>query len=354
MTSQDLSKSNLNNSWATRKKTFQPKAINLSQENLIEVSYLQPGEMLPLVIQPKLEDFNLKDWIENDLEFVETNLLKHGGILFRGFKVNTQVHFEQFISSVCSQLMPYMEGATPRTKLSNTVYTSTEFPPDQTIALHNELSYVITWPMKIWFFCVQPATQGGETPIADVRKVYQRIHPRIKERFSEKGWMLVRNFGYGFGPSWQAAFHITDTTLLAEYCHNASIDFEWKDSQHLRTRSCRPAIAKHPKTGEMLWFNHIAFWHVSSLELKLRETLLAEFSEEELPYNTYYGDGSPIEASVIEEIREAYLQETVVFPWQEGDILMLDNMLVAHGRNPYVGQRKILVTMGEPMSRRNI
>jgi alpha-ketoglutarate-dependent taurine dioxygenase len=112
----------------------------------------------------------------------------------------------------------------------------------------------------------------------------------------------------------------------------------------------RPAITQHPTTGEKVWFNHVAFWHVSSLPAEVREALLSVFSEDELPYNTYYGDGSPIEDSIVQEIREAYAEETIAFPWQKGDLLMLDNMLVAHGRNPFSGERKVIVAMAEPFT----
>ena len=113
----------------------------------------------------------------------------------------------------------------------------------------------------------------------------------------------------------------------------------------------RPPIESHPQLGTPLWFNHIAFWHVSSLEPELRALFLKEFEEHELPFNTFYGDGSTIEDSVAEELRQAYQQETVSFPWQPGDVLMLDNMLVAHGREPYSGSRKILAAMGEAYTR---
>jgi len=82
---------------------------------------------------------------------------------------------------------------------------------------------------------------------------------------------------------------------------------------------------------------------------------LEEFgSEDELPTNTYYGDGEPIESDVLEELRAAYHAETVSFPWQRGDVMLLDNMLVAHGRAPYSGPRKILVGMSEPIDRRDL
>ncbi|MBD2677470.1 MULTISPECIES: non-ribosomal peptide synthetase [Nostoc] len=325
-----------------------PKVINLSPEELITESFLQSGDKLPLVISPKFSDLNLPIWAEKNQEFIINNLFKYGGILFRDFTINQKEDFEQFVSGVCPQLMPYIESSTPRTKLSEKVYTSTEFPAEQTIALHNESSYANTYPMKIWFCCIEPASQGGETPIADVRKVFQRIHPRIRERFQEKGWMLVRNYGNGFGLPWQKVYHTTDKAVMEEYCRNACIEVEWKDDKGLRTRQVRPAITKHPKTGEMVWFNHVVFWHVSSLQTQFREKFFSEFTEEDLPYNTFYGDGSSIEDSVIAEIREAYQQEMIVYPWQKGDILMLDNMLTAHARNPYSGSRKILTAMGEP------
>jgi alpha-ketoglutarate-dependent taurine dioxygenase len=49
----------------------------------------------------------------------------------------------------------------------------------------------------------------------------------------------------------------------------------------------------------------------------------------------------------MEEIQAVYAQAAVSFPWQAGDILMLDNMLAAHSRHPFIGSRKIVVAMGE-------
>jgi hypothetical protein len=116
----------------------------------------------------------------------------------------------------------------------------------------------------------------------------------------------------------------------------------------LRTYAVRRVTSAHPRNGELVWFNHVAFFHVSTLEQNIREGLLATMSEKDLPANTYYGDGSLIESSVLNEIREAYRKETISFTWEKGDILLLDNMLMAHSRAPYRGQRKILVAMSEP------
>ena len=76
--------------------------------------------------------------------------------------------------------------------------------------------------------------------------------------------------------------------------------------------------------------------------------MLAIIDEGKFPFNTFYGDGSPIEPAVLEEIGQAYQSETGSFAWQTNDILMLDNMLAAHGRESYSGPRKIMVAMGQP------
>jgi alpha-ketoglutarate-dependent taurine dioxygenase len=336
------------------RKTIEPKAIDALDADLIKTNQMQPGQMLPLVVEPSLEGVSLADWATNNLEFIEEELQRHGGLLFRGFGINTQSAFEQFLTATGIELMRYTEGATPRTELSEKVYTSTEYPSDQHIALHNELTYVTTWPMKIFFCCLNPATDQGETPIADVRKVLRRISASITERFIEKGWMLIRNYGEALSLPWQTTFHTTDKSEVEDYCRRAEVKCEWIGEHGLRTRQVRPPVARHPRTGEMVWFNHIAFWHVSSLLPEMREAMLSIFGEENLPYNTYYGDGSRIEDSIIDEINQAYLEETVAFPWQRGDLLMLDNMLVAHGRRPFAGERKVIVGMGEPSSDRGL
>ena len=104
-----------------------------------------------------------------------------------------------------------------------------------------------TWPLKLFFFCMTPASQGGETPIADVRKVFGHIDPEIRRRFIQKKWMYVRNYGTGFALDWQTAFQTTDRGSVEVYCRRNKIQFEWKDNNRLRTRQIREAVARHPR-----------------------------------------------------------------------------------------------------------
>jgi alpha-ketoglutarate-dependent taurine dioxygenase len=166
--------------------------------------------------------------------------------------------------------------------------------------------------------------------------------------------MYVRNYIDGLDVSWQDFFHTTDETEVENYCRQAGMEVEWLENNGLKTRKIRPAIAKHPKTGELVFFNQLQLHHVSCLDLVVRQSLLSLFGEDKLPRNVYYGDGTPIEDSVMEEIGAIYQENQISFTWQKGDILMLDNMLTAHSRNPYVGSRKIVVAMGELITNTSI
>jgi alpha-ketoglutarate-dependent taurine dioxygenase len=327
---------------------FKRKSIQVSSSNLIETGYLQPGLEIPFVIQPAVGNIDLLAWTSNNLETIEVLLLKHKALLFRNFKITTVARFNEFVKATTKEaLLAYCDRSSPRHEVGDKIYTSTDYPAEQSIFLHNENSYALTFPGKIYFCCLQVAQQGGETPIADTRKIWQRLNPEICDCFLAKQIMYVRNYNDGFGLSWQTVFQTKDKTVVEDYCHKNQIEFEWKDNNRLRTRQVRPAVIKHPITGEISWFNHAAFFHVSTLEPTIRDALLAEFEIEDLPHNTYYGDGTAVAPSILEEIRSAYQQETVIFPWEAGDILLLDNLSVAHGRKPFVGARKVLVGMAE-------
>ncbi len=331
-------------------RSFKRRIISVSQEELIRTEYLQPEKQFPLVVKPNIDEMNLACWAQNNKQFIEAQLLKHGGILFRNFNLKGLIEFEEFIRAVSGELMAYSYRSTPRTPVRGKIYTSTEYTATRSIPLHNEMSYSDNWPLKIFFYCLQPAEKGGETPLANSQKVFEQITPKIRNHFQQKKVMYVRNYGDELDISWQNVFQTTNKSEVENYCRGANIEVEWKDKDRLRTYQICQSIATHPTTRQLLWFNQAHLFHISSLEPDVREILLTRFKEKDLPRNAYYGDGSPIENSVLEEIRNVYQQEAVMFTWKEGDILLLDNMLIAHGRMPFSGTRKVFVGMTEPFS----
>ncbi|WP_372094845.1 TauD/TfdA family dioxygenase [Tistrella mobilis] len=271
-----------------------------------------------------------------------------GGLLIRGLDVADAAAFHDLARGFGHDLLTYEFGSTPRSRVGAGVYSSTEYPAHQWIPQHNEQSYTDRWAMRIWFFCDLAPTDRGETPLADARAVLARIDPAIRRRFARHGVMYVRNYGGGLDLPWQDVFGTDDPSLVERICRSRGIAWDWQDDGRLRTRQVCPSEAVHPRTGETVWFNQAHLFHVSALEPDLRDTLLAVVDEEDLPRNACYGDGSPIEDAVLDEIRAAYAAEMLCFPWMRGDVLMLDNMLMTHGRAPFSGPRRILVAMAEP------
>ena len=322
------------------------RAVSDRPESQVELRPLSSESSIPTLVEPKVAGLSLAGWANR--ETVDELLARHRALLFRGFAPARDGDFEAFVRR-CSQgpLLEYKDRTTPRETRGTNIYTSTVYPPEETIALHNEGTYWIRWGLKLWFCCHVAPTTGGATPIADVRRVYDRIDPAIRDEFEQRQMMLVRNYNDGFGMTWQVVFQTEDRGEVERYFRDNDIEWEWKSGDRLRTRSIRPAVRVHPSSGEKVWFNHMAFFHVSSLPSEVRETLVRDLGEEGLPYNTYYGDGERIDPDVVAQVREAYAAEKTRFSWQAGDVMLLDNMSVAHAREPFTGDREVLVAMTE-------
>ena len=319
--------------------------------SLIKTRPLFDDSELPLLVEPGSSDVSIIDWANANQDELEKLVLRHGALLFRNFKVGSVPEFERVIGA-CSNsgAIEYRFRASPRSEVSGNIYTSTDYPADQVIFPHNEHSYSPTFPLRLFFYCVTPPGNGGETPIGDGRKLLSRLTENgIRDRFlAKKGIMYQRNYNDGFGLPWQKVFQSETRDAAEAYCREHGISWEWKSGERLRTRQVGPAVVRHPRTGEEVWFNHGTFFHVSTLPAEIRRGLEATFDEQDLPTHTFYGDGDPIEPEILDELREAYMDSLVQFPWQQGDFLMVDNILTVHARNPYQGARKIVVGMAEP------
>ncbi|GAB6849875.1 TauD/TfdA family dioxygenase [Paraburkholderia kururiensis] len=276
---------------------------------------------------------------------IEAALSSHGGVLLRGFHPAGVGGFDRFVSHF-GRALDYEFGSTPRSRIENGVYSSTEYPADQWIDQHNEQSYTRHWPARIWFYCDVASARGGATPVADSRRVYERLSPSLRRRFAERGVMYVRNYGNGLDVPWQQVFGTTERSGVDRYCRERGIEYEWlDDGEALRTREVCPSELCHPVTGERVWFNQAHLFHFTNLPQALREALLDVVDEDRLPRNTCFGDGTPIEAAMLDEIRAVYRETMLSFDWHDGDLMVLDNVLISHGRAPYEGRRRVLVAM---------
>jgi alpha-ketoglutarate-dependent taurine dioxygenase len=322
-------------------------AIAPAHDGRVRTGRLDGFPAAPVVARPADGGVVLADWAGENRPWLEHTLHQAGAILFRGFGIDDVDEFQRFMETSAGDLLPYTYRSSPRTQVKGNIYTSTEYPADQRIPFHTEMSYTSTWPMKIGFLSLVVAATGGETPIADSRRVYQRIPAEIRDRFERLGVMYVRNYTPLMDIPWQTVFQAQTRQEVDEFCRSTRIRAEWIGDDHLRTRQVCQGVATHPVTGEKVWMNQAHLFHVTAQDPDVVEVLLEEFGEENLPRNTYYGDGSPIGPEVLAAIGEAYDAEALVFPWEKGDVLLLDNMLMAHSRSPFTGQRRVVVGMAE-------
>lgn len=325
------------------------KLVDLELPERVEVVQ---GQQAPLIVnvQPFSDFREAKRWLEESRPMLRDLLLKHGHVLVRGLPIASSEDFAEVRDLLVVERAAYTEKATPRSKLGDDVYSSTDMPPSHAIHLHNENSYTLKFPGILLFCCLEAPDTGGATTVADVRKVLARIPEPLAARFRQHGWLLKRNYYSRLGLPWTVAFDTEDRQVAEKYCATNLIGARWQPGGVLQTAQKRTATIKHPKTGEEVWFNHVAFWSKWSLPEQSRMMLVDSFGDDGLPFDVALGNGESLTQDEVRQLLDAYAAELCRESWQPGDVMLVDNILSAHGRDAFTGRRKILVAMGEPVS----
>ncbi|MBF7140783.1 MULTISPECIES: TauD/TfdA family dioxygenase [Pseudomonas] len=321
-----------------------PQALPVAATALPEQQLSHGGTRLTVLTAPSPEVDLLDPGLHTQ---INAALARDGGVLLRGFSAMSIQRFHDFAKGFGAPLLSYEFGSTPRSEVEKGVYSSTEYPKHQWIPQHNEQAYTTQWPMKIWFYCDVAPTDRGQTPVADSRAIFRYLDPALRERFEARELMYVRNFGSGLDLPWEQVFNTEDPAQVEAYCREHGIEWEWLEDDCLRIRQRCQAVTRHPQTGEKVWFNQAHLFHISALDAATREALLEIVDEEDLPRNVFYGDGEPIADADLDHVRAVYAAHRLDFPWQQGDVMMLDNMLMTHGRAPFSGDRRVVVAMAQ-------
>lgn len=305
---------------------------------------------LPLVWDKQDSDIkSLPELLETKAEEIKQLLIDNGAILFKSFGIDDAEKLETCVEAFPGNSLDYVDGNSPRTKLHGKVYTSTEHPAEESISLHNELSYGSKWPSFIFFCCAIAATKGGSTTIADSRAILSDLSESTRNAFKEKGIAYIRNLhgGYGAGPSWQDTFETDQKSEIEEYCQANDISFSWDEDDNLRLIQNRKAIIQHPQSKEYVWFNQADQFHPSTNKEEVYEALMEIYEDDvkSMPQYATFSNGEEIPLEMLEEVRAVGEKNTIIFTWEKGDLMLVDNVLTAHGRTPFEGPRKILVSM---------
>lgn len=312
----------------------------------VSTSFFPKAEGFPAVVQPSNGDLDPYVWAETNRDFIESQIRKYAGIVFRNFGLKTPQDFEQFANAIQPGLYGNY-GDLPKKEGGKQTYKSTPYPEKKMILYHNESSHLEKWPRKQWFFCELPSPIGGATPIVDCRRMLKELPTELVKKIKEKELLYVRNFHKNIDVSWQHFYKTDNKAEVEARLTAAGIEFKWLDNDGLQTKTKTHGVICHPITGEPSFFNQVQLHHIACLEAEIKQNLIELVGEELLPRHVYFGDGTPISDEEMQIISEAYEACAVRFEWQQGDVVMLDNMIAAHARDPFEGPRKIVVAMGD-------
>jgi alpha-ketoglutarate-dependent taurine dioxygenase len=285
-------------------------------------------------------------WAAEHRDSLRAAIGQHGSLVVRGLGLRDAAGGEAVFRQLGS-LMTEREAFASRRTYSDGVYSASKWPPNQHMCMHHELSYALEVPSLMLFTCLVAPTSGGATQVADSAAVLEALPVDLVDKFERLGWLLIRNYNEDIGASIVEAFGTEDRRAVETYCRANAIQFEWQPDGSLRTWQRRSAIVRHPRTGQRCWFNQIAFLNEWTMDPDLHEYLLDIYGQDGLPFNTRFGNGDRIGPEVIQLLDEVYAKNTLFEPWQTGDLLLVDNIRTAHGREEFEGPREVVVAMAD-------
>jgi hypothetical protein len=245
----------------------------------------------------------------------------------------------------------------PRKPVLERVTTSTELEKEHTIPQHHEMAYDAFPPMHVLFYCEKAPPEMGETPCADAREFIKSLSPQIVDNFARKGVTYIRNYTPGMPiKGLEETFEATGREAIQAASAKVHIEVEWVSDTHARAIQRRGGVARHPRTGDRVFFNDASLWHSSNIARMVdvygeeaRKTYDAAAPIDKW-VNSMYGDGSEIDSNDVVEILELYKEKLVPVPYEDGDILIIDNFLASHGRNPFTSdRRRVLASIRGPL-----
>ena len=306
------------------------------------------GDVFPVVLTCKTADPSLEatlDWLRAGRDELQQLAGRHGAVLFRGFPLASPEDFDAFVAAFNLPNFPYYESLSNAVRVNWTerVFSANEAPPEVTIYLHHEMAQTPFFPQQLFFFCQQPADEGGQTPICRSDLLFERLAqrcPRFARDCQGKGLRYSNvmpsqnDLQSGMGRSWQSTLRAASREEAEERLRSIDYTWEWRPDGSLRvTTPVLPAVRQVP-SGRTTFFNQ----------------LIAAFSGWKDSRNDpskaiRFGDDSALDGEAVRTALALAEELTFDIPWQHGDVALLDNVLTMHGRRTFRGTRKVLASL---------
>tara|TARA_Y100001951_G_scaffold91546_1_gene85610 strand:- start:3 stop:1016 length:1014 start_codon:yes stop_codon:yes gene_type:complete len=284
-------------------------------------------------------------WVQTNLDRIKQALSQHGAILFRGFPVANDQQFDAFIQSFGMKNFTYTDSLSNAVRRNRTerVFTANEAPADVAIYLHHEMAQTPVFPSALFFFCEKAAAVGGATPLcrSDVLLEQMQLQmPDFVQACESKGvkytntMPLEEDLKSGQGRSWRSTLNAADKAGAEAKLKTLGYQWQWLPGDDLRvTTPVLPAV-RVLDNGRRVFFNQLiaAFWGWQDARNVAQKSIS-------------FGDGSVIDPEAMATVIEMADDLTYDLKWQTGDVALVDNFLVMHGRRPFEGERKVLASL---------
>lgn len=334
---------------------FQEKTAIIPPSLKVEVLRLDPpqqkvfnGQPFPLILTPSRDSHKTieetLDWVTKNKSAIEDLLFRYGAVLFRGFPTDSPKMFDDFVKSFGYDPLPYVGGAAPRKVIVGNVFTANEAPPDQLIPFHHEMAQVPTFPKILFFYCDTEPVQGGQTPLVLSNEVYKEM-ARAESEFVKE--LEFRGVVYNrvlpteddpmspIGRGWQSTYQTQDTNEAEKKCKEQGTTFEWLKNGCLKTRTAvLPAVRVDGRSGKKTWFNSIIAAYLGWKDERNDPQKAVTFPDDtQMPENA------------MKTLEATFERLAIDFQWKKGDIVMVDNQQVLHGRRSFTPPRRILAAL---------
>ena len=303
--------------------------------------------MFPVTFDTPSESVSIEEWVRQNRVAINPSLKQTGAVLLRGLAMQDPDHFEKFVVSFGLPMFPYKKSLSNavRVNYSERVFTANEAPSQVEIYLHHEMAQTPVSPSVLFFCCISAAEQGGATPLCRSDQLFEAFklsHPKWTEQLVSKGLRYVTRMpavsdeSSGQGRSWYNTLNVSDKDEVEKKLTAMGYEYSWQNNGGLETLSpLLPGVVELTNGGQSFYHQLIAAYRGWP---GVRENPAS---------GVMFGDKTEIPVGLLESLSSMAEDYTTDLHWADGEIAMLNNRMIMHGRRPYSGNRKrqVLVSM---------